>query len=110
MTESDLKTILGVKLKQYRTIKGLSQAKLAEILNISPNFISDMETGKRWLSSGTLVNLAEALDVEVYEFLTPQHTPTDDKAAFIQTYTGKASKAVSKAVLRSLNTLRKQYI
>jgi transcriptional regulator with XRE-family HTH domain len=47
MTESELRTILGENLKRYRTFKGLSQAKLAEILKISPNFISDIETGKR---------------------------------------------------------------
>jgi transcriptional regulator with XRE-family HTH domain len=110
MTESDLRAILGVNLKQYRIIKGFSQAKLAEILDISPNFISDIETGKRWLSSDTLVNLAEALNVEVYEFLKPRHPTSDDNAVFIQTYTEKAAKAASEAVVRSLDSLRKQYI
>jgi len=55
MTESDLRAIFGENLKKYRTFKGLSQAKLAEILDISPNFISEIETGKRWVSSDTLV-------------------------------------------------------
>jgi transcriptional regulator with XRE-family HTH domain len=109
MTESDLRTILGENLKKYRTLKGFSQAKLAEILNISPNFISDIETGKRWLSSDTLVNLAEALNVDVYEFLRPRQTPTDDISDFIKTYTEKATKAVSEAVVCSLDILREQY-
>lgn len=110
MTESDLRTILGVNLKRYRTIKGFSQAKLSEILDISPNFISDIETGKRWLSSDTLVNIANALGVEVYEFLKPQQTPSDDISAFVKTYTEKASKNASEAVVRSLDMLLKQYI
>jgi transcriptional regulator with XRE-family HTH domain len=71
MTESDLRAILGENLRKYRTLKGFSQAKLAEILDISPNFISDLETGKRWLSSDTLVNFSEVLGVEVYELLKP---------------------------------------
>jgi transcriptional regulator with XRE-family HTH domain len=110
MTESDLRAILGTNLKKYRTIKGFSQAKLAEILDISPNFISDIETGKRWLSSDTLVNLSEALGVDVYEFLQPHQTPTDDITAFIQAYTEKATSAASEAIVHSLNKLRKQYI
>jgi len=110
MTESDLRTILGTNLKKYRSIKGFSQAKLAEILDISPNFISEIETGKRWLSSDTLVNLAEALNIEVHEFFQPQQTHSDDLAAVIQTYTEKAAAVVSEAVTLSLDTLRKQYI
>ena len=110
MTESDLRTIFGANLKKFRTIRGFSQAKLAEILDISPNFISEMETGKRWLSSDTLVNLAEALNVETFEFLRPHQTPADELAAFIQTYTENATAAASKAVTRSLDALRKQYI
>ena len=110
MTESDLRNTLGSNVKKHRLIKGFSQAKLAEILDISPNFISDIETGKRWLSSDTLVNLAEALNVETYEFLLPQQVATNDIAAFIQTYTEKAAKVASEAVISSLDTLRKQYI
>lgn len=110
MTESELRVILGENLKKYRTVKGLSQAKLAEMLDISPNFISDIETGKRWLSSDTIVNLAEALNVEVYEFLRPSQTLTDDNFNFIQLYTEKASAIASEAVVISLNNLRKQYV
>ena len=109
MTESDLRTVLGVNLKRNRNLKGFSQAKLAEILDISPNFISDIETGKRWLSSDTLVNLAKALDIEVYEFLKPPQTPSDDISMFIQKYTERAVTAASEAVTRSLDDLRKMY-
>jgi transcriptional regulator with XRE-family HTH domain len=109
MTESDLRIILGKNLKRYRTFKGLSQAKLAEILDISPNFISDIETGKRWLSSDTLVNLAASLDVEVYEFLKPSETLSDDIEVFIRQYTEEASSVASEAVIRTLNELRKKY-
>ncbi|MDR2716602.1 MAG: helix-turn-helix domain-containing protein [Treponema sp.] len=110
MTESDLRAIFGENLKRYRTFKGLSQAKLAEMVDISPNFISDIESGKRWVSSDTLVNFAEVLGIEVYEFLKPPQAPEDELSAFIQSYTGKAAAAASEAVARSLADLRKQYI
>jgi transcriptional regulator with XRE-family HTH domain len=110
MTESDLRAVLGENLKKYRTFRGLSQAKLAEILDISPNFISDIETGKRWLSSDTLVNLAAAIGVEVYELLKPAQIPDDEISAFIQAYTEKAETTVSEAVACCLDNLRRQYI
>jgi transcriptional regulator with XRE-family HTH domain len=110
MTESDLRAVLGENLKKYRTFKGLSQAKLAEILGISSNFISDIENGKRWLSSDTLVSLAAAMSVEVYELLKPVQAPADEISAFIQAYTEKAIIDVSESVVRSLDNLRKQYI
>jgi DNA-directed RNA polymerase subunit L len=50
------------------------------------------------------------LDVDVYEFLRPQHPTKDENIAFIQTYTEKAAKTASEAVIRSLDTLCKQYI
>jgi transcriptional regulator with XRE-family HTH domain len=109
MTESDLRAILGANIKRYRGFKGLSQAKLAEMLDISPNFISDLETGKRWLSSDTLVNLADVLNVEVHEFLKPDHAPGDTISTFIQNYNTKVSSSVTEAVNRSLESLRRQY-
>ena len=109
MTESDLRSILGENVKRHRTLKRLSQAKLAEMLDISPNFISDIETGKRWLSSDTMVNLAKYLDIEVYEFLKPQQAPKDEILSFIQSYTEKATIAASEAVTRSLAELSRKY-
>jgi len=88
----------------------VSSSSIAEILDISPNFISEIETGKRWVSSDTLVNFAEVLGVEVYELLKPPQAPEDELSAFIQSYTEKAGATASEAVLRSLDTLRKQYI
>jgi len=110
MTESDLRALLGENLRKYRILKEFSQAKLAEILDISPNFISDLETGKRWLSSDTLVNFAKALGVEVYELLKPLETPTEEISNFIQNYTKKASIAVSNSVIKSLDELNKQFL
>ena len=54
--------------------------------------------------------MAEALDIEVYELIKPHQPAADEITGFIQTYTEKALKTVSEAVVRSLDGLRKQYI
>ncbi|MDR3170630.1 MAG: helix-turn-helix domain-containing protein [Treponema sp.] len=110
MNENELRGILGTNLKRYRCFRGLSQAKLAEIVDISPNFISDIETGKRWLSSDTLVNLAGALNIDVYEFLKPETIVPDDITAFIAKYTEEAASILTTLVAQSLERLRKQYL
>jgi transcriptional regulator with XRE-family HTH domain len=110
MTESDLRVILGANLKRYRCFRGLSQAKLAEMVDISSNFISDIETGKRWLSSETLVNLAEALRVEAFEFLKPIEALTGDSAALLTKYTEEASSSLTTVVAQSLEKLLNRYL
>lgn len=55
-------------MKNLRTIrksKGLSQAKMAEILCISPQAYSNYETGKRKPSSETLIKIANLYGVSV---------------------------------------------
>jgi transcriptional regulator with XRE-family HTH domain len=110
MTESDLRVILGANLKRYRCFRGLSQAKLAEMVDISSNFISDIETGKRWLSSETLVNLAEALHIEVFEFLKPAEALTGESAALLTKYTEEASSTLTTVVAQSLEKLLNRYV
>jgi transcriptional regulator with XRE-family HTH domain len=110
MTESDVRNILGTNLKRFRCLRGFSQAKLAEMIDLSPNFISDLETGKRWISSDTLVNLADALEIAVWDFFKPAETFPDDVTAFISKFTAEASSLVTKSVTQSLESLRKQYL
>jgi transcriptional regulator with XRE-family HTH domain len=110
MTESDLRTMLGTNLKRFRTVMGFSQAKLAELLDLSPNFVSEIETGKRWLSSDTLVNLAEVLGIEVHEFFKPNVMPPENVEQFVKSYTNKAVIAATNAVIESLNDLSRQFL
>jgi transcriptional regulator with XRE-family HTH domain len=78
----------------------------------SSYFVSDLETGKRWLSSDTLVGLAGILGVEVYEFFKSEVPPLKNPESienFIKTYTTKAVIAATTAVAEALNDLGKQY-
>jgi transcriptional regulator with XRE-family HTH domain len=78
--------------------------------DISPNFISDIETGKRWLSSDTLVNLAAILSVDVFEFLKPEEAPANDVSGILTKYSEDASSILTKLVTQSLDNLRRQYL
>ena len=78
MNEVGLRNILSLNIKRYRQRKGWTQAKLAEEMGISTNYLSDIETKRGWVSPLSLVNLANALEIEVFELFKPEKTvPTD---------------------------------
>jgi transcriptional regulator with XRE-family HTH domain len=72
MKEEELRQILSVNIKKYRGLHNWSQAQLAEKVDISINFLSDIETRRGWVSPLTLVKLAQALEIEVYELFRPE--------------------------------------
>jgi transcriptional regulator with XRE-family HTH domain len=71
MTQEQLRSILSENIKNRRKQLNISQSKLAEIINMSANYITDIETQRTWVSDSTLVKIASALGVEVFELLKP---------------------------------------
>lgn len=55
---------LGAKIKRERQSRGITQEKLAEMVDISLNFMSLIENGRN-MSVETLVKIAQALGVSV---------------------------------------------
>ena len=72
MTNKTTKTLqLGRNIYCYRKAKGLSQNKLAEILDISREHLAKIETAKRCVSLLLLFKIAEALEIsekDLFEF------------------------------------------
>ncbi len=60
---------LGENLKRIRTEKGLSQSDIANSLNVSRGFVSNIENGKRNPTLSTITRLANAVGVTSDELL-----------------------------------------
>lgn len=58
-----LEAILGLNIRKYRNIKGLSQEQLAESIGIEPSSMSDIERGKRFPRPENLEKIAKELNV-----------------------------------------------
>ncbi len=56
-------------LRQYRRNRGMSQEDLAEKANLHRTYISELENGKKNPSLKTLLQLAKALHLEVWQLL-----------------------------------------
>ncbi len=71
MNIQELKAVYTANLKSLRSQKSLSQAEISEKVHISEKFYSDLETGRKWGSFETIVDLANAFGVEPYELFLP---------------------------------------
>ena len=71
MNIKELKAVYTANLKTLRTQKKLSQAEISEKVHITEKFYSDLETGRKWGSFETIVDLANAFEVEPYELFLP---------------------------------------
>ena len=62
--------IFGINVKKHRLLQGISQEELAEKCDISRNSISLIETGKLNPTILKVVDIAEALDVNIENLIT----------------------------------------
>jgi transcriptional regulator with XRE-family HTH domain len=75
--------LIGEEVRRRREELGLSGAQLAARASMSPSAVSQIETGKRTPSSGSVIKLSAALGVEVGDLYPVGEAPLpfDDSAA-----------------------------
>ncbi|MDR1996949.1 MAG: helix-turn-helix domain-containing protein [Candidatus Margulisbacteria bacterium] len=108
MNARDLYKILGANIKLQRSRANWSQEELADRLAISVPFLSSIETGRKWVSSGTLLKLANIFRVEAYELLKPDTVLPDTYRNLLEKYTEDVALAVGKVRRRYLAGLRRR--
>jgi transcriptional regulator with XRE-family HTH domain len=71
-----LRTLLAMNMKAYRSLRGLSQSKLAEKVDTAPNYIAMIESGRKFPSDKMLERIAAALGIDA-SALFSAHVNTD---------------------------------
>ena len=63
---------IGAKVAYYRTLRGITQEKLAEMMNLHKSVLSRIERGKYHndISLSTILDIAEKLQMDPALFLT----------------------------------------
>jgi transcriptional regulator with XRE-family HTH domain len=69
----DLLLKLGARLKEIRRARGFTQEALAEKVDLTPQYLSRLESGHQSPSVKTVAKLAEALNVELWELFDLGH-------------------------------------
>ena len=81
MNPSDLRAIIGNRIREYRLENRFTQAEFAEIMDISTNFLSEVENGRKGMSQDTIYRLCKhfklSADFVIFgiENTTPEQQP-----------------------------------
>lgn len=76
---TDIKKLLGAKISQIRKEKGFSQIQFAEMLGLSTNALSIIETGNGFLTAETLEKILEKLELEPDELFSFGRIKSDEE-------------------------------
>ena len=68
-----IKQDFGLRLKEIRTKRGITQSQLAEMVKIDPKHMSHIETGRSFPKADLIEKFAEALKVDYNEFFNVKH-------------------------------------
>lgn len=80
--------ILGKNIKKYRKLRGLTQEKVAELIELEVRTLSLIETGNNFVTSKTLGKLAEVLQV------SPANLLEDDNSEDLKQLYSDSMKAL----------------
>lgn len=65
----DIVIVFGTNLRRFRTERGISQEKFAEMSGLHRTYISDIERFKRSIALHNIQKIADALGIEPYKLL-----------------------------------------
>lgn len=103
----DIKFAFGKRLKELRTEKGITQEKLAEMVDIETATVGMIEIGKRATSFKTLQKIAEALDIQYFELFKADDANTPNALqAIILRETENLDPKILKYILKSIKDLK----
>ncbi|HEY2482294.1 MAG TPA: short-chain fatty acyl-CoA regulator family protein [Caulobacteraceae bacterium] len=72
------KLFLGARLKRLRREIGLTQARMAQDLNVSPSYLNHLERNQRPLTAQILLRLAETYDIDIRTLSSGEGAPSRD--------------------------------
>ena len=70
MNDKELFETVGLNIRVERTKKRITQAILAELIDVHEKYIGKIETGKQNITLKTLNRIANALNVDIYTLFT----------------------------------------
>ena len=102
---SDIAKILGQRIRNYRTAKGLSQEKLAELSGCHHTYIGQIERAEKNVSVESIEKISIALNVplsKLFEKLGAEESATASIPLECYEFVLSKSKAEQEQILRIL--------
>ncbi len=104
---SDIKKLLGNRIKELRKAQDISQQQLAELANIDQRSLSHIECGDNFPSK-SMIEIASALKVTLPELFDFEHHKTDkqEMVEYIKENIEYLEQADVKTFYRMLKAMR----
>jgi transcriptional regulator with XRE-family HTH domain len=87
--------LMGQAVKRLRCQNEWTQERLAEKLEISANFLSNIENGKAWVSPTTISKLAFVFKVAPHELFMPEHDLSPTTQDVFLRYTDEVEESIT---------------
>jgi len=109
MNGNEVKAALGKNIRNLRLKRQFTQAELAERADISIIYISNIERGIKYPKPAILSQIAEGLEVEIYELFKVNHIPAappkDNKKLI-----NRLSKEMTRKITETMNDVFRSYL
>lgn len=70
---TNIKKLLGRRIKELRQKKGLTQEQLSDMINVGERNLSKIECGNNFVTAETLSKIIDALEIEPQELFNFKH-------------------------------------
>ena len=113
MGGQEIKAALGQNIKNLRAHRHYSQAVLAEKADISIIYLSSIERGKKFPKPTILGQIAEGLDVEIYELFKADQVSNPAPAVTAEhskKLINRISKDITQKVMQAMETGFRKYM
>ncbi|GHV77905.1 hypothetical protein AGMMS49942_27260 [Spirochaetia bacterium] len=107
LDENDVCIGLGKNIRKYRARNGWSQEQLAEKLDVSATFLSNIETGRSWISANTIAKLCNVLKIDIYELFMQDEAITAETASFMDNFVRDMSNSVCTSIENTYQRYKK---
>lgn len=105
MIEVDIKKLFGQRLKELRTQNGLTQEKLAELINVGERNLSKIECGKSFVKAETIAKIASSLNIkpkDLFDFAYPDDEEIQKEALINAINEGKVNIGLMYRIYKSI--------
>ncbi len=111
MEKSSVTKQIGVKIREFRKVKRMTQEQLAELVATNPSYIGKLERGEHNFKIQTLEKIAEALEISISALLKSEEIRRHDNDIVSNAISllNEQSESDQRKALAVLEALFKQY-
>lgn len=101
---------IGRAIAKHRQLAGLTQAQVAEMLNISNEAVSRMERGTIMPTVARLIYLADIFGCETADLLTESSSKTIDQSRYLANLLGQLDEMERVEIMEIMERMIKWYL